>query len=110
MTKIELINISGKDITAAFYYTVPDADYCELAERNTMPKGQTLSQQEIVDFQAGRLYEHIKVYNVGGKTRVEVLSNIESDYIKEQDKAMKEYSKAYSKTLEWWDGVTWSVI
>jgi len=107
--QIEIINLTGIEVRAAFYYEVLPNQYLPASEdQSREPEGTRLSEQEIQDLKDGRLFEKIRIIRIEGMRVNQIQAKLVSEYNSGRQDVMAEYSKFYMGAGLAYDGSGWS--
>ena len=107
--KIEIYVVTSTEVFAAFYYTVPPAQYLPASEDpSRVPVGTQLTAQELQDLKDGQLVEYTEVFPFKGQTETVVHNYLEGKWNDNRSKAQKQYTKDYGYSERRWDETGWS--
>jgi len=108
--KIHILSKIGTTITVAFYYEVTDAEYEDSAnDQARVPASSRLSSDDVQKVKDGRIFEFVKDFDVKGKKRGQILSQLATVYTNRRDDAIKKYHNQFRTYVGLsFDGEDWS--
>jgi len=109
MIQIEIIDLSGTEVRAAFYYEVLPNQYLPASEdQSRTPEGTRLSTQELQDLKDGNLFEKVRIIRIEGMKVNQIQAELVSQYNSGRQEASDEYRKLYMGAGLAYDGSSWS--
>jgi hypothetical protein len=107
--KIDMYDITGGEVFAAFYYEISPADYFEASEDPTrVPAGDQLTDAEKGALKDGVLFEVTKKYAFAGMNEAALQGFLSGKWNAEKPKATQLYVQLYGYTARRMDETGWS--
>ncbi|KKM27704.1 hypothetical protein LCGC14_1572080 [marine sediment metagenome] len=110
-TRIEIIAISDRSVSAAFYFPIAVNDRIAGANDPARTAAGNLSGQELVDLQFGALHEIVGTHPTGNATRAQIATKLAARWGSVEGTALAHYIKTHDRAQDIgkvWNGTDWS--
>lgn len=110
-TRVEIIAITSRTVTAAFYFLIAGGDQIAGANDPSRTAAGGLGGQELTDLQSGALHEIVETHPTGSATRVQIASKLADRWGALEGTALVHYVETYDRAQDIgkvWNGTDWS--